>query len=169
MYGRLNRKHFFLVILFIGIFSCNTQQKIQSEDIAKEDVPKMSASDNSFDNSITEKYWKLVELNGQKVIVSKNRNKDPHFILKMKDNRVIGHGGCNSFTGTYELQGMNRIRFSKIAASMMACIDTSDMETEVQFFRILESVDNYYVNGDKLQLNRARMATLAQFEAVYFK
>jgi heat shock protein HslJ len=63
---------------------------------------------------------------------------------------------------------MNKIKFSKISATMMACMDASVRETESQFFKVLEMADNYYVTGDTLQLNRARMAPLAKFEAVYF-
>jgi len=172
MYSRLSiKKLFFLVLISsIGINSCNTRPKIQPGDITKEDVIRKDLSTASkSDSNITEKYWKLVELYGQKITPSENRKREAHFILKEKDKRVIGNGGCNSFTGAYELSGINGIRFSKIASTMMACINTSDMETEVQFFRALESVDNYYVDGDRLQLNRARMAPIAQFEIVYLK
>ena len=164
MRSRLNiKKQLVLVlVLSVGIFNCTTQQETQSGD-------REAAKVSTFDNNITEKYWKLVELYGQKVVRSKNQAKDVHFILKVKDNKVIGHGGCNSFNGTYELQGMNRIRFSKMASTMMACLDASGMETESQFFKVLETADNYNVNGDTLLLNKARMAPLAKFEAVYFK
>jgi heat shock protein HslJ len=164
MHSILNsKKQFvFLLILFLGIFNCSTQET-HSGDIAKMDAAKVSTTDNN----ITEKYWKLVELYGQKVTANKNQKKEPHFILKVKDTRITGSGNCNSFTGSYELSGMNRIKISQIASTMMACIN--DMETEVEFFRALESADNYYVNGDTLQLNRARMAPLAKFEAVYLK
>ena len=167
MYNRLNiRKYFFFVlILFFGIFNCSTKQQGQVMDITKEDTARVSESANI----IKEKYWKLVELYGQKVTVTESRKKEAYFILKEKNNSVIGHGGCNSFIGVYELSGVNRIKFSNIASTMSACINTVDMETEIQFFRALESADSYYVNGDKLQLNRARMAPLAQFEAVYLK
>jgi heat shock protein HslJ len=167
MHSRLSiRKQFFLVlILFIGLLSCSTKQQTQITDITKEDTASVSQSASI----IKEKYWKLIELYGQKVTVSESRKKEAYFILKEKNNSVIGHGGCNSFVGVYELSGVNRIKFSNIASTMAACIDTSVMETEVQFFRALESVDSYYVNGSELQLIRARMAPLAKFEAVYLK
>ena len=133
--------------------------------MAKDEQVKVAA----YDTGIVEKYWKLVELYGKKVEASVNQKKEMHFILKEKDNKVIGHGGCNSFVGVYELSGGNKIKLSKIASTMAACINMSDMEREIQFFRALESADSYYINGDKLQLNRARMAPLAQFEAVYLK
>jgi heat shock protein HslJ len=117
-------------------------------------------------NTITEKYWKLVELNGQKVVRKEDQTREPHFILKDSGNQVNGNGGCNSFHGTYELLPGNRIRFSKMASTMMAC---DDMAVEDQFLKVLETADNYNILGDTLQLNKARMAPLARFEAVYFK
>lgn len=115
---------------------------------------------------ITDKYWKLIELNGQPVTASESTRKEAHIMFSTEDNRVYGNGGCNSFNGTYEMPGMNRIRFSKMASTLMAC---PNMEAEDQFIKVLEMVDNYTVNGDNLSLNKAKMAPLARFEAVYFK
>ena len=117
-------------------------------------------------SDIVEKYWKLIELNGQPVAASGNYSREPHFTLKIDDNRITGTGGCNSFFGTYVIEGGNRIKFSQMASSMMACLD---METESQFMRTLEMTDNYTINGDTLSLNRARMAPLARFVAVYVR
>jgi heat shock protein HslJ len=117
-------------------------------------------------NTITEKYWKLVELNGQKVVRKEDQTREPHFILKDSGNQINGNGGCNSFHGTYELLTGNRIRFSKMASTMMAC---EDMAVEDQFLKVLETADNYNILGDTLQLNKAKMAPLARFEAIYFK
>ena len=167
MYKRLKIKKQIIItlVLLVGFFSCSTQQEIQSGDMSK-----VSKSDNSTtDNSVTEKYWKLVQLYGKKVVLSEQRKKEAHFILKVKDNRVIGNGGCNSFTGAYELLGVNRIKFSMLASTKMACLNASDMEIESEFMKVLGMADSYNVNVDTLQLYRARMAPLAKFEAVYFK
>lgn len=118
---------------------------------------------NKQDNSVTGKYWKLVELNGQPVPSLK---REPYLILRAEDGRMHGVGGCNSFTGSYELdETRQRISFDQIAATMMAC--ASGMQIETAFHEVLRSVDNYSLHGDHLTLNRARMAPLARFEAVY--
>lgn len=117
-------------------------------------------------DDLVEKYWKLVELNGQPVkFDDKMGEREPHIIFKIDGNRVNGNAGCNSFFGTYELQPGNRIKFSQVGSTMMACID---MDVEKRFLEVLNMADNYNVTGDKLVLNRARMAPLARFEAVYF-
>lgn len=118
------------------------------------------------DNQITEKYWKLVDLHGMKVKNDDWNKREPYMILKAENNQVHGSGGCNSFNGSYELKEGNRILFSKITSTLMAC---ENMETEQEFYKVLETADNYNLVGDTLILNKAKMAPLARFEAVYLK
>jgi heat shock protein HslJ len=114
--------------------------------------------------SITEKYWKLTELNGQSVTA--NGGKEAYVIFKKDANKVIGNGSCNNFTGTYELRSPNGIALSQMASTQMACMN---MEVESRFLKVLEMVDNYYLKEDTLILNRAKMAPLARFTAVYLR
>ena len=117
-------------------------------------------------NGIVEKYWKLVELNGQAVSPTDSGRREAHMVLKVADQRVIGNSGCNSFGGTYELKEGNRIRFSQVVSTQMAC---PDMQTEASLFKVLETADNYSLNNDTLFLNKAKMAPLARFHAVYLR
>lgn len=120
----------------------------------------------TMDDGITEKYWKLIELNGQSVETRENR-KEIHMILKDRDSLVTGFGGCNSLSGTYELnKTQSRLKFSGIRATLMAC---ADMETEQKFHAMLLKIDNYTLKKDTLSLNKARMAPLAKFKVVYLK
>lgn len=115
-------------------------------------------------NGITEKYWKLVEVNGKPV---PPLEREPHMILKA-DGRVNGFGGCNAFTGSYKLDApASRISFGQIASTMMAC--AASMEVEQAFHEALRHTDSYTLDGDRLVLIRARMAPLARFEAVYLR
>ena len=113
---------------------------------------------------LVEKYWKLTELMGQPVTYKEGQGKEAFMTLKMEGNRVHGNLGCNSFNGTYELKPGNRIKFSQMASTMMMCMN---METETKFNEILQQADNYNLNGDTLVLNKAKMAPLARFQAVY--
>lgn len=115
---------------------------------------------------ITEKYWKLKTLEGKVVKMDKNQQKEIYFMLKTNDNRVNGFAGCNTISGTYTLEKGNRIHFSQIATTMMACPDLDINESE--FLKVFELADNYTINGDVLSLNVGRRAPLAVFEAVYF-
>ena len=115
------------------------------------------------EGGVAERYWKLVELNGQPL---PKLDRKPWLILREADGRMNGFGGCNRFTGSYKLDAAaSRLTFGQIATTSMACI--SGMEVEQAFYEVLRNADNYSLAGNHLTLNRARMAPLARFEAVY--
>ena len=76
---------------------------------------------SKVDDNITSKYWKLTELNGVSISYDKNKMKEVYLKLIDVDKRIVGSGGCNNFTGSYELGSGFRIKFSKIATTQMAC------------------------------------------------
>jgi copper homeostasis protein (lipoprotein) len=47
-------------------------------------------------------------------------------------------------------------------------IASPQLDAENELFWVLKMVDNYYIKGDTLSLNKAKMATLAKFAGVYF-
>ena len=119
--------------------------------------------------SITEKYWKLIELNGKPVVGGESQKHEAFFILRNEGSRVTGHGGCNTFTGTFEINPeVKHIRFLQMTTTMMMCLN---MEIEDAMKKVFETADNYSVSADGkyLSLNRARMAPLARFEVVYME
>ena len=114
------------------------------------------------DHELVAKKWKLVEMNGRKV--ANTAGEQDYFIqLDNEENRMYGFAGCNNFFGTYELEEGLRVKFSQIGSTMMAC---PDMNTEKELFQILETVDNYRVYKNTLELNKARMMSMARFELV---
>jgi heat shock protein HslJ len=120
---------------------------------------------SSAHSGLTDRRWKLVELAGKPVTYPENHASEA-FISFKQDGTVNGNFSCNTFNGTYTLQEGNRIRFSKMAATQKMCLD---MTVETDFAKVLETTDSYNMDGDNLILNRARMAPLARFEAVYMK
>lgn len=131
-----------------------------------EELPATAEKDDRFANDITEKYWKLIVLEGQPITMAENQERQIHFILKTDEGRITGFAGCNTFTGNYNLEKGNRIRFEKMAVTMMACPDVEVNESE--FLQVFELADNYTVRKDTLSLNVGRRAPLAVFETVYF-
>ncbi len=110
---------------------------------------------------ITGRYWKLIEVNG-KAVEPGSTQKEPYIQLNEEDERLEATGGCNGLGGTFELKEPNRIKFSQIIGTMMAC---DNMEVETGLINALQTADSYHLNGDSLQLFRARMAPLAKFVA----
>ncbi len=106
------------------------------------------------------KRWELTELLGQPISADEIPQV-PYIEFDQETGRFSGNAGCNTFTGTYELQEGDRIIFGKAAVTMRACID---MTIENDFLKVLERADNYNVSDSSLVLNRARMAPLARFK-----
>lgn len=148
----------YLMLIVLVSMSCKSHQNTTNN-------PSKTRETN-MDDGITEKYWKLIELNGQPIVKTENQ-KEVHIILKNKDSLVTGFGGCNSLSGTYALnKTQNRLKFSGIRATLMAC---EEMGIEQKFHAMLLKVDNYTLKNDTLSLNKARMAPLAKFKVVYLK
>jgi heat shock protein HslJ len=137
----------------LAVISCNTPTK--SADDA-------NLSKTNMSTELLETYWKVIEINGQPVTNPPVNQKEAHIILKEEGKRLQGSGGCNTMTGTYELMDGNRIKFSGVASTMMAC---PDMTIETALGRAIEMADNYALNGKYLMLHKAKMAPLVKFEA----
>ena len=147
-----------MLVVALSVGACGTQRKQTNQEKAH----SMSTSGNMAD--ITNKHWKLVELNGNPVNFPESAN--AAFILMNPNGTVSGNLGCNSFSGSYTLQEGNRITFSQLANTQKMCFDTNLMSIEAEMARVLQSADNYNLNENQLVLNRARMAPLARFEIV---
>lgn len=115
---------------------------------------------------LTEKYWKLKSINGKPVVWEEGYQREPHIIFKTDNNKVVGHGGCNGFSGKYELRKANKISISQVVSTRMMC---SHMDTEMDMLKALNEVDNYEVNGDHLLLYNEKSNPLASFEVVYLR
>ncbi len=154
----MNQSKLFLIILvaFSSFLSCNTTKKGTNSGMS---------SDNP-NSDLIETYWKLTELMGEPIAMTPDTKKEMHMVIKKQENLVNGNSGCNSFIGSYIVLEGNRISFSQLISTKMACID---MEKETTFMEALQKVDNYTIQGKILSLNKGRMAPLAKFEAVYLK
>ena len=149
------RKIIFAFLSFAIIFAgCKSTQKVPALPI--QPIPGATIG-------LQETYWKLTELMGKPAVISERMKKEIFIILKKEGSRVQGFSGCNTIMGLYELKEGNRITFSGMASTMMAC---PDLATESEFNKMLGTVDNYSINGNLMTLNKARMAPLARFEAV---
>lgn len=145
------------LLIVLAFSGCKSTQTTGAANQIKSTSPNIA---------MQETYWKLTELMGKPVKQSEGMKKEIHIILKTQDNRLQGFGGCNTLMGKYELKEGNRIAFSGVASTMMAC---PDLAIETEFNKMLGAVDNYSINGNTMSLNKARMAPMARFEAVFLK
>lgn len=134
------------------------RKKVQETPVVANES-KINANQSEGKITLKNSKWKLVKLYGKEV---GNSNKEkPMGMTFLSDGRMSAFAGCNSMGGSYTLdESKNTIKFSKIMSTMMAC---EDMNTEKELAKILEMADNYNFDGKTLKLNKARMATLAEF------
>ncbi|GHT46473.1 hypothetical protein FACS189440_04570 [Bacteroidia bacterium] len=145
-----------MTLLMCGMYSCKSNQPVYQ----KPDTGKITVAPES---TLTNKYWKLVELMGEPVVYPEGAANTAYISFK-PDGSVNGNLGCNTFSGSYTLKEGFRISFSKLANTQKMCLD---MNIETKLVQVLQTADNYNLNGNQLILNRARMAPLARFEVVY--
>ena len=119
--------------------------------------------ENSVPNSsLTETYWKAVELNGEAVRMNEGA-REAHLVLKQSDSQVKGFSGCNNFFGTYTLE-KDTIHFGPLASTRMAC---PYMEQEARFLKALSETDRFQIEGESLSFFNEDGALVLEFVAVY--
>lgn len=132
-----------MILLALGIYSCDSSDNKVSEP----ETPQ-----------ITDKYWKLIEIEGQAVNASEGWIKEPHLLLQTNENQMTGNGGCNSFFSTFELDQKQGLAFGPIGITEMAC---QDMALEQQFTQTLRLIETYSIQNDTLTLNGTNQQGLA--------
>lgn len=168
----------FISFCVLAAYSCNDQSKpadtgadtTKADTTATLPAPAPAAATVQLgvtdSTGLKERYWKLIELMGKPVKADSTFMKEPHVIFKGDKNEVHGNGGCNGFGGEYEWKAPNRIKIERLMSTQMAC---PALDIENKFTKVLTEADNYYVKGDTLILNKAKMAPLARFVAVVMK
>lgn len=145
---------FTIVIAVFTLYSCGSTKNSNS----------MQSENTSTTTEITNSYWEIESLDGKAVSSLQENEKEIGFSLNKDENRITGFGGCNNFFGTYTLEEGNRISFSALGATKMAC--PGDAFNEGEFLEMFESVDSYRVNGNRLELNVGEKAPFAIFKKV---
>lgn len=81
------------------------------------------------------------------------------------DGRISGTGGCNRFSGSYEMGEDASVSFSPLAATRMAC-PPQIMSQEDSFFVALGRVTRFEIEGDRLSLAASDGSRVLRFVAV---
>ena len=128
--------------------------------------PKTGFNLEQEKKAVREKYWKLETLYGKKVTMTETQEREAFFRLTL-DGRLVGFSGCNALSGSYTLEEGFRISFDKVAVTKKMCDEAIN---ERDFLEVLNTADNYTLSAydEKLSLNKARMAPLATFKAMFF-
>ncbi|WP_179351455.1 META domain-containing protein [Winogradskyella vidalii] len=153
-----------LVIIALTMVSCNNQKKSTSET-ENQNVEVATEKSNLYTyTSIENTRWVITKLRGTDMVGPEANGQAIYFVLDAETNRVNGNSGCNTFMGTYTIVEGNQISFSKLGSTQMLCPDSKINESQI--LNVFENADNFSLSGDKLTLNKAKMAPLAEFKKV---
>ena len=131
-------------------------------------MPNESCANQHVDTSFSNMYWKLTALHGER-ITTKANTREAHIIFRSLDDgegKFKGTTGCNTMSGSYEMQGEDlSINHKQVALTKMTCPDS---KIEKSFLLALKETVNWQIKGDHLELRDESSKVLAHFEAVYF-
>lgn len=111
-------------------------------------------------------YWRPVEIDGAPVRIQLG-TREPHLVFAKEGSRVRGYAGCNTLTGSYNLNG-EALYFGLLAATRRACIGDGDA-LEAAFFKALHATASQRITGESLELRDADGKTRMRLEARYLR
>lgn len=106
---------------------------------------------------------KETKLNGNKYILKSSNGSDILLTFSENENRISGKV-VNNYFGNYEVSNDNKISFGPIASTMMMG-PVKDMETEQNFFKFMNTVNNYEINENNLTLT-GKDGSFMKFEKI---
>lgn len=96
---------------------------------------------------LTGSEWELSKINGNTAAVADYGRELPYVIFS-KDSKISGSGGCNQFSGSYNLNEENGVNISQIISTKMAC----NGDGERVFFTALDNVNMAKIDKHQLVL-----------------
>lgn len=110
--------------------------------------------------NLTGSEWQLEELNGRDVL-------DDVLVTMMlgEDDELSGTGGCNRFTGIWEVGEGREISLEAGGTSLMAC-DQAIMDQEAAFLEALALAEAFDTGDDSLRLFNADGREVAEFSVL---
>jgi heat shock protein HslJ len=119
----------FSIVAAIGVTGCRSAKATQPMDL------------------LTATAWELSSIDGKKVDAASNRNGLPTAIFNM-EHKISGNGGCNQYSGSYNLNDEGGVNISQIMATKMFC----EGGIENEYLKVLEKVNMAKIDKDKLIL-----------------
>ena len=116
------------------------------------------SSGAGFMQQIAGKEWKLIELRLSDAIVMLDRDRlspgmSDIFTMSIDNERISGRGSPNRYFSSYRVEANNALTINAVASTLMAAINTEAPHIQEQdFFRYLERVQRWAVNGNRLEL-----------------
>lgn len=84
-------------------------------------------------------------------------------LLFAGDSTLSGSGGCNSYSGTWEVQD-GSIAIGPVAATLMACADMEVQDQETRYLALLGEADTYRIDAGTLVMFDAAGIRILQYQ-----
>lgn len=123
--------------------------------------PSESCGARGSVSELLDNNWVLTRI-GEDPVILTEAAREARLVLGSADNRVTGFGGCNNFTGNYELSG-NSLRFGELVANLRACIEGGELESRL--FAALGDTTRFERNRHHLDFFDDEGDRIARFEA----
>jgi heat shock protein HslJ len=83
-----------------------------------------------------------------------------------ENGNLTGSAGCNSYVGSYTLEGVNGIAIGPLGSTLMFCGESGVMEQETTYLTLLQSAVSYDVSGAELILSDATGMPILEFSGM---
>ena len=130
------------------------------------DQPQLN-SEYKSNASLTNSYWKLLEVNQQTISV--NEGQREAFIQLRQNKKIRGFTGCNHITGSYTVNitsSSKILKFNQINTTEKFC--SEGMEQQNSIAPMLQKVNSYKISGDSLFLYNKNNDVIAKLASIYF-
>jgi heat shock protein HslJ len=121
-----------------------------------------AAFSQAADPTLVGTEWQLAQVGGITIGIM---DYPPYILLAEGGGAVEGHGSCNSFKGTYELNG-DELKFGPIAATKIFCPAELKNRIEKALINALGETRKYAIVDGVLHLQDGQGETLATFKWV---
>ena len=92
--------------------------------------------------------WKLIAIGNSSPVAGST------VTLAFDSGQASGHSGCNSYGGTYKVNG-NKLIFEQMMSTLMACVDQSMMEQESAYMKFLGDAQSFEIVDSQLHVYRS--------------
>ena len=115
--------------------------------------------------ALTSAPWKLNLLDdGEGKVISTIAGTEITLVFA-EDGNLTGSSGCNTYNSSYEING-DKITIGPIASTMMACTEPDMiMDQEFAYLQMLETITNYQIKGNELELVNAAKGSRLNYTA----
>ena len=154
----MKTKIFLFLLLSVTIISCSSGNK---KDADKKELDKTETISEMDDVSIENTKWIITKLDGGDMTDREVNGQEIFFTLDTATKRISGNSGCNTFIGTYELDG-NKITFSQLASTKMMCPDSKINESQI--VNIFDKTTSFIISDEQLIVYNADNEIISEFK-----